>query len=454
MVWSNKPFTDASQLSELDKLFPSLRLVKSSRKARRMAKWLGILLLLVTCITAFAPWQQFVAGSGRVVAFDPLLREQVVQAPISGRVTRWADGMREGIRVKQGQMIVEIRDLDPNLLARLEEQIEATERELESLKQVARAYEAQVEAFRIVKQQVVSAADEYVKMSEQKLKAELQNYQSVEAARLQIEADYKRQKLLAQDGLASTFKHQVARRKLQEALAKVEQAKAYIASARNGVNAKNNEREAKEREAQAKIDSATAQLRKAQGDVAKTQKTLLDLRVKLTRQQSQVVTAPWDGFIFKLDTFQQGAIVKQGDPLFTLVPETAERAVEIWLDGNDASWVTTGQHVRLQFEGWPGIQFVGWPSIAINTFGGVVAVVDSTDNGKGQFRILIRPDPNDKQWPSDRFLRQGVLTNGLVMLKQVPLWFELWRQFNGFPPVVDIKPNKKKTDGKIIKKLK
>ncbi len=454
MVWSNKPFRNASQLSELDKLFPSLRLVKSSRRARRMAKWLGILLLLVTCLTAFAPWQQFVAGSGRVVAFDPLLREQVVQAPISGRVSRWAEGMREGIQVKQGDFIVEIRDLDPELLSRLKEQVAATERELKSLKQVYNAYEAQVAAFEIVKEQAVAAADEYIKMSMQKLKAEGQNLQAVEAALSQVKADYTRQEQLAEDGLASTFKRQVAHRKLREAMAKVEQAKAYIASAQNGVNAKNNEREAKMREAQAKIDSATAQLRKAQSDVAKTEKTLLSLQVKLTRQQSQVVTAPWDGFIFKLETFQQGAIVKQGDPLFTLVPQTTDRAVEIWLDGNDASWVTTGQHVRLQFEGWPGIQFVGWPSIAVNTFGGVVAVVDSTDNGKGQFRILVRPDPSDKQWPSDRFLRQGVLTNGLVMLERVPLWFELWRQLNGFPPVMDVKPTKKKADVKIIKKLK
>jgi len=260
--------------------------------------------------------------------------------------------------------------------------------------------------------------------------------------------------MLAKEGLASTFKQQVAQRKKQEALAKVEQAKAYIASARNGVNAKHNERGAKEREAKAKIDSATAQLRKAQGDVAKTEKVLVALNVKLTQQQSQVVVAPWDGFIFKLETFQQGAIVKQGDSLFTLVPDTTDRAVEIWLDGNDASWVTVGRHVRLQFEGWPGIQLAGWPSIAVNTFGGQVAVVDSTDNGKGQFRILIRPDPNDSPWPSDRFLRQGVRTNGLVMLERVPLWFEAWRQLNGFPPVVDAIESKQKASGGVLKKLK
>jgi len=439
MIWKKNSSETVAQLVEFEERFPSLRLAKSSRWVRRMAKWLGLLLLAIVCFTAFAPWQQFVGGTGRVVAYAPLQRRQVVQSPISGRVARWVDGIREGIRVEQGQMIVEIQDLDPNLLAHLQDQVVATERELEALKQVSDAYESQVTAFQAVREQTVAAADEYIKMAQQKLRAEEQSLEAVEAALLQVEADYERQRKLAEEGLASTFKQQLAERKKQEALAKVEQAKAYIASAQNGVNAKNNERVAKEREAQAKINSAVAQLRKAQGDVAKVEKGWVALKIKLNQQQSQTVVAPWDGFLFKLETFQQGAIVKQGDPLFTLVPETTDRAVEIWLDGNDASWVTEGRHVRLQFEGWPGIQLAGWPSVAVNTFGGQVAVVDSTDNGKGQFRILIQPDPTDDPWPSDRFLRQGVRTNALVMLERVPLWFEVWRQMNGFPPVIDVR---------------
>jgi hypothetical protein len=49
--------------------------------------------------------------------------------------------------------------------------------------------------------------------------------------------------------------------------------------------------------------------------------------------------------------------------------------------------------------------------------------------------LQIRPDADDS-WPSERFLRQGVRANGWVMLSQVPLWYEIWRQLNGFPPVV------------------
>jgi hypothetical protein len=110
--------------------------------------------------------------------------------------------------------------------------------------------------------------------------------------------------------------------------------------------------------------------------------------------------------------------------------------VEIWVDGNDMPLISPGRPVRLQFEGWPAVQFVGWPSVAVGTFGGIVRLVDATDDGSGKFRVLVEPDPKDDPWPSGAYLRQGVRANGWVLLNQVPLGFELWRQFNGFPPAV------------------
>ena len=126
-------------------------------------------------------------------------------------------------------------------------------------------------------------------------------------------------------------------------------------------------------------------------------------------------------------------MLKEGDQLFTIVPDTTERAVELWVSGNDTPLVRKGDHVRLQFEGWPAVQFAGWPSVAVGTFGGEVMTIDSTDNGNGKFRILIQPT-SAESWPSKRFLRQGVRANGWVMLQQVPLGYEIWRQLNGFPP--------------------
>jgi hypothetical protein len=117
--------------------------------------------------------------------------------------------------------------------------------------------------------------------------------------------------------------------------------------------------------------------------------------------------------------------------------------VQVWLDGNDAPLVEAGRHVRLQFEGWPAIQFSGWPSVAVGTFGGTVVSVDMVDNGKGKFRCQILPDSTETvKWPEERFLRQGVRANGWVLLEQVPLWFEVWRKLNGFPPTVEVDSTK------------
>ena len=108
--------------------------------------------------------------------------------------------------------------------------------------------------------------------------------------------------------------------------------------------------------------------------------------------------------------------------------------------------ISYGSPVRLQFEGWPALQLVGWPSIAVGTFGGEVMLIDPTDNGQGKFRILVGPKPDVvtrdgkaveiRDWPENQWLRQGIRANGWVLLQEVPLWFEIWRQVNGFPPAL------------------
>ena len=137
--------------------------------------------------------------------------------------------------------------------------------------------------------------------------------------------------------------------------------------------------------------------------------------------------------------WQEVDTVKEGDQLFVIVPETSELAVELCVSGNDMPLIKEGDNVRLQFEGWPAVQFVGWPSVAVGTFGGKVNRVFPTDDAKGNFRVLVSPHKTtdtDSEWPDDRYLRQGVRANGWVLLKQVPLGYEVWRQLNGFPPTV------------------
>ena len=126
--------------------------------------------------------------------------------------------------------------------------------------------------------------------------------------------------------------------------------------------------------------------------------------------------------------------------------EAGQRAVELYIDGVDASLITrdkaTGEYplVRLQFEGWPAVQFIGWPSVAVGTFGGRIAVIDATTASTGKFRVLVVPDQDDSAWPAPVRLRQGVRAKGWVLLDRVRLGWELWRQFNGFPPTLSTPP--------------
>lgn len=155
--------------------------------------------------------------------------------------------------------------------------------------------------------------------------------------------------------------------------------------------------------------------------------------VRLARQQRQRILAPADGTILRRFAGEESVIVKAGDMIAELVPETNSRAVELWIDSNDLPLIKHGDIARLQFEGWPAIQFSGWPSVAVGTFGGVVAVVDAAANQQGKFRLLIVPGKSDV-WPKPKYLRQGVRVHGWILLSQVKLGYELWRRFNGFPP--------------------
>jgi multidrug resistance efflux pump len=310
-----------------------------------------------------------------------------------------------------------------------------------------------------VKTQVVAAAEAAILSAQNKVEAELQQLAEHQAALAQVEADFVRQQKLYEEQIVSQLKFQEAERKLKEAGAKVAKSEAYVKAAQNDLAGKKNDRQAKEQKAQVDIDYATAALRKTKADVAKAesdvakaqaelnkaQKNVLESETKLARQRNQTVSAPFDGFVTRITPNQGSQMLKQGDPICVIVPDTADRAVQIWLDGNDAPLVEPGRHVRLQFEGWPAVQFAGWPSVAVGTFGGEVTSVDATDDGKGKFRIIVLPDEHHVTWPSDRFLRQGVRANGWVLLDRVPLWYEIWRNMNGFPPVVSTEEPK---DGK------
>jgi len=464
--------TPLAPVAYSETLMPALRLTRSSRIAQRVSSALLITLIFAIVLMTVAPWQQSISGSGSVFAYAPDKRRQVIQSPISGRIYRWGDNIIENARVSKGQEIVEIRDLDEDYADRLgqqltnaeltvtasQQQLEANERVLDAARTIVESYQAQVNAYTRVKEETIAAQNAYVDMAEKKVSAEEQQLIEYEAAMPQLLAEFDRMKTLAEEQNVSLQRFQEVERKYAEARAKVNRASAYVASAKSELEGKQREREAKTQKAQVDIEYAEAVLRKATGDISKaqsdvakaeqdlnkSQKELLDMRTTVARQGSRVITAPFDGYLVEITPNFGTAVLKQGDPICTIVPDTTDRSVQIWLSGNDAPLVEPGRHVRLQFEGWPAIQFSGWPSVAVGSFGGEVVSVDSIDDGMGKFRILIRPDPSDIPWPEDRFLRQGVRANAWVLLERVPLWFEIWRRLNGFPPVVDVEHGSEK----------
>jgi hypothetical protein len=116
----------------------------------------------------------------------------------------------------------------------------------------------------------------------------------------------------------------------------------------------------------------------------------------------------------------------------------------------DVPLILDNSEVRLQFEGWPSVQFSGWPSVAVGTFAGKVWAIDRVSSNGGKYRLLIKPTTpvpeNDEPWPVQ--LRQGSGVYGRIILRSVPLWYEIWRQLNGFPPSLDKEPSTKDSNSK------
>jgi multidrug resistance efflux pump len=218
----------------------------------------------------------------------------------------------------------------------------------------------------------------------------------VQIASQTAEIDYNRQKSLLDQGLASKREYEQAKIKLKEMLSKVNDAQA----------------------------------------------SLNQMEVRLSRLSTQEVVAPHAGMITNLSSSGAASFVKSGERLADILPENTTPVVELFVSGLDAPLVRPNREVRLIFEGYPAIQVSGLADVAaIGTFRGRVLSVDPASNIQGQFRVLVVPETSKQHpegelhpWPKPTFLRYGSQVRGWVLLNEVPLWFELWRQLNGFPP--------------------
>lgn len=411
----------------------ALAAVQTPRHVSRIARTFAWIFIVGPLLTLWIPWQQNIMGTGYVSAYAPLERRQLVESPVGGRIQRWH--VQEGAKVKAGDLLVDIADVDRNYAARLQEQRTASASKLTAKEQELRSYRLQIANLEATRDLQLATARQRLDVADQRVRAASEAVESARATLYAARAQRARFRRLLDDGLVSQRDYEVAERDETVASRGLNSAEANLKSASAELRAAEVDLRRIGTEAQSRIDSAKASANKTESEVQDARVSLLKSEVDVSRQQSQSVHAPRDGSVFRISANTEGMLIQQGEPLLILIPDTDARAVELWVDGNDAPLITPGRHARLQFEGWPAVQFVAWPEVAIGTFGGTVAYVDATDDGKGKFRIMILPDAGQASWPPDRFLRQGVRAKGWVLLNRVSLAYELWRQLNGFPPV-------------------
>jgi adhesin transport system membrane fusion protein len=412
-------------------VFTALKNVELPEIMTRLARIAVVGGLLILLFLIIAPWRQTAPGQGRVIAFAPMARQQLVEAPVDARVARWH--VQEGTRVAAGDPLVELRDVDPDLVGRLERELTAVRGRIAAAQTRESSLKRRAEALTLSRERALKAAERRVAMGVQRTLAAEQSLKASEAARMTAQLNRDRQLALREKGLASNRAVELAELELTRTTTEYARSSASLAAAQADQAALEADRSRIDTDGQASIEDAKGGAASARADIENGRAELARLEVRRARQAAQTVSAPRDGIVFRLIAFETGGLVKMGDPLVLLVPETHDLAVEAWVSGNDAPLVRANRAVRIQFEGFPAIQFSGWPKASIGTFGGRIAFVETTDNGKGQFRVVVIPD-HDRDWPDPAILRQGMRANIWVLLDVVTLGYELWRQFNGFPP--------------------
>lgn len=434
-------------------------------KTPKLAIFLGWLMIISFLILPFVllmvPWQQTVKGRGQIVAFAPTERKRVITARVTGQISKWH--VVEGSKVKVGDPIADIDDNDVGLSSRLESQRDfllsrrkAAEEEVAEQGRTVQAQERSMNAaIRGAKANYdaallqIDVAKESGKNSDFAYGFEKRRYEMFEKL-------YKDRQF---GGLESELNRDEAKMRADRSATELKRAEVEVKKAEATLI--NNDALVFQAEATwlSNIAVTRANKSKAEQNIFTIEREIQEIDCRIERFKARFVKSPCNGIIHTVtaNVGEGGIYVKEGDELAIIVPDTSDRVVEILIDGTDAPLVAShimengkGPHVRLQFEGWPALQMAGWPSLAIGTFGGRVRQLDPSDDGYGRFRIIVEPESmfDEDQWPENTYLRQGNQVVGWVFLNKVKLGYELWRQFNGFPPELMPKPDENKDKAK------
>lgn len=394
---------------------------------------------ILTIVLIFLPWTQNIRSRGYVTTLKPDQRPQTINSVIAGKIERWF--IKEGDIVKKGDTILfisEIKDeyFDPNLLSNTEQQIQSKELTVKSYMEKVNSLDNQIDALIKTKHLKIEQAQNYIKQAELKI---LSDSVDLVAAKTNYEIaikQYERNEKLYKDGLKSLTELETRKLKLQETESKLISLENKLLSSRNElINAKveltsiNNQYIEKLSKAESEKYASLSSMYDAEAVVTKMQNQYMNYSV---RSGLYYITAPQDGIITKAIRSGLGETIKEGEEIVSIMPSLYDIAVEMYIYPMDLPLVQKRQPVRFMFDGWPSIVFSGWPNASYGTFGGKVIAIDNFISENGKYRLLVVPDKNDIEWPTG--LRVGSGASGIALLKDVPIWYELWRNINGFPP--------------------
>jgi len=429
--------SDIEQASESSPLTSFSKVYRIHRKSSvRLWLW-GMLILIVPIM--LLPWTQNIRAKGTITTLRQEQRPQELNSIIAGRVIKWH--VNEGDFVKVGDTILQLGEVkvdyfDPQLLERTQQQINAKQQSIEAYNNKANTTITQAQALTRGRALKLQSLDN--KIAQQQLKV-----QTDEADLLALNNElnvYKRQidgaKIMLDSGAISLSEFEKRKVNYQNGLAKVN-------STNNKLLQNRQELTNLRIEQNSAVQEYTDKISKAEGDRFSSLSSAASTEAEVSKLQNQYsnydarnklyyITAPQSGQITKAKKAGIGEMVKEGEMMVEIVPDNIQYAVEMYVEPMDLPLISRGQKVRFIFDGFPVIVFSGWPKSSYGTFGGKVAAVESSVSYNGKFRVLVIEDPQDKQWPKQ--LKMGGGANGIALLKDVRIYYELWRNINGFPP--------------------
>ncbi|MGE0645206.1 MAG: HlyD family secretion protein [Nitrospira sp.] len=429
------------QGSALSKL-PCWENVKLSSGMFTASRAILTILLVFLIILEFVPWTQTIQASGKVSAYTPYDRPQKIESRITGRVKAWH--IYEGVQVKKGDLVGELEDYDPTYMAPeilplFEQRRDALEKTRQAALGRADQLNKRIGEMRKLVQAAVPSAEARVVEADNRVREAQQKVEQlkidVETAQLNVD----RHRQLVRDGLVSQRELELTIQTEIGAKAGLQAAQANLLAAEQGRSALNFGRDQITADVNQKLMDAIASRDAAVAEAAKATEQLADMSYKQQGVQQRIeaakLYAPMDGTVVRMARVGINETVKQGDNLVTISPLASDPAIEMFAEGLDAPLLKPGRKVKILFFGVPAIPLPAWPGLMAGTRSGVIKVVDQIDDGKGNFRFWVVPDPDDPQpWPDQSQVRQGTNVLGWVIMNRVPLWYELWRRFNFFPP--------------------